>query len=166
MRKPKNIEKKDDDLSLVASKTKDEAKDIVKANLESYNKKLVFQDRIIIVSILFVLINYFLIIEPNYSKFRELSQKTEKIESYNRKFTLSTDTILKLIPDTLRNSINLTEVYFRNTDSLRKLQNIIDTTPFVNSEIENIQKNLVHKDSVSIKYRDLEKQITEAKDAV
>ena len=77
----------------------DEPKEIVKSNIDRYNKKLAYHDGILLISLLFILINYFLVTEPNYSAKTELIFRTKKIESLNNNIEKQKRSIIKKIPE-------------------------------------------------------------------
>jgi hypothetical protein len=144
-----------------------ESEDIVKLNFEKYNKKLVFQDSILIVSLLFILVNLFLVVEPNYSAFQKLSFQTVKINSYSKKIDNYKADILKEIPINHRNSVSLADSNFKSSAIVfGKLKPYTTDTTELASKIGSIQTALDDKNLLVDKNDSLKKKIADSKDAI
>lgn len=147
-----------------------EPKDIVTSNFENYNKKLVFQDGILLISLLFILVNYFLIIEPNYSTNQERQFTSKKIANYNKQIDNYKIDIIKQLPDSKGSILSLKESDFKNEASvIEKLNLAQDSTALadtVKRKIGSIQSVIDDKKVISKKNDDLKKKIAESKDAM
>lgn len=145
----------------------EEPQEIIKSNIENYNKRLAIQDRILIISIIFIVINYVLVIEPNYSKFKELSFRTDKIQKFNNQINNDKKLIAKIIPENSTTNLEINDTNFNkdfflsqiDTSSINKNQ--IDTIHRKLNDIQiatDIKQELISKNEV------LKKKISDAKD--
>ena len=147
----------------------EEPKEIIKSNIDNYNKKLGTQDRILIVSIIFIIINYVLVIEPNYSSFKELSFRTDKIQGYSNQINNDKKLILKIIPESSTKNLKISDTNFNKENIFSQIdtssidKNQIDTLHQKLSDIEAATNN---KQKLTSKNEELKKKISDAKDEI
>lgn len=144
----------------------DEPKEIVKTNIDRYNKKLVFLDTILIVSLLFILINYFLVIEPSYNSHRKLLFRTEKIQIKKNNIQDYKRSIYSKIPV-------LNDSDFKNEVVLEKLNSYLHSNQIASELFDNVQSKLNdiesanrEIDTLTTKNNDLKDKISRSNDAL
>ncbi|REG90451.1 hypothetical protein [Flavobacterium aquicola] len=146
----------------------EEPQDIIKSNIENYNKKLAIQDRILAVSIIFIIINYVIVIEPNYSSFKALSFSSYKIQKYSNQINKDKKFISnKIIPDSSIKNLKINDinynkdVFFQQIDTSSIGQNKIDT---LHQKLNAIETAINEKQKLISKNESLKKRLSAAKD--
>lgn len=128
-----------------------EAKDIVKLNFDRYNNKLVTQNRLFIIAMLLIIINYFLVVESNFSSYKELALKEKGIQQYNTVINDQKKQILKIA----YGSDKIDEANFNKEKILSHINNIDHN----NTKIDSVNKSFNDIEDVKFKKQKLVKEV-------